>query len=123
MGEPLEVGLELLDKQLLDVQDFPCGKVDDIELELTDDGRGPIITAIVTSPEALGRRLGGPLGKAMVAVWRRLHPDKDPRPNRIEWSDVEKIDYALHLNVGRTVAGLVESETWARHRIDRIPGA
>ncbi|MEA2433735.1 MAG: hypothetical protein QOG54_1192 [Actinomycetota bacterium] len=123
MNAPLEIGLELLDKQILDVQDFPCGKVDDLELVLGDDGRGPIVTAIFTSPEALGRRLGGIVGRSMVTVWRRLHPNKDPHSNRIEWSDVEKIDYALHLNVGRTVAGLVLSESWARKFIERIPGA
>jgi hypothetical protein len=54
MAQRLDAALELLDRQLLDRDGTPAGKVDD--LELTDSGEGlkqPYVTAILTGPGAL----------------------------------------------------------------------
>ena len=123
MTNELELGLDLLDRQLLDSRGAPCGKVDDLELYVFADGP-PRLVAILVGPGALGPRISGFVGRWIVNVWRRLHPDRDPEPVRIPWEWVEKVDYAIHLKVDATTAGLVRSEEWARIRlIDRIPGA
>ena len=118
--DPLEIGLELLDRQLVDSEGEPCGKVDDVELDYDGGGR-PRVTAILTNPGALAPRLGR-VGKVMLAVWRRLHPDRDPAPIRLDWSVVARIDFAVHLTVQREEAGLTRSEDWAyEHVVSRIP--
>jgi sporulation protein YlmC with PRC-barrel domain len=118
----IELGLELLDRQLLDSEGVPCGNVDDLELDDGGDG-GPVVTAILVSPGALGPRIGGLIGRVMLATWRRLHPDAQPSPIRIPWEAVQKADYAVHLTVQRHEAGLTRSEDWAYERvISKIPG-
>lgn len=119
--DTFELGLEILDRQLIDSEGEPCGKVDDIEMDY--DGSGPpVVTAILTNPGALGPRVGV-AGKMMRAVWRRLHPDRDPKPIPIGWDLVAKIDFAVHLTVQREEAGLMRSEHWAYETIlSKIPG-
>ena len=48
------------------------GKVDDLELELAEDGT-PYVTALLTGPRALGPRLGGRLGRRWWPIAGRLH--------------------------------------------------
>ena len=125
-GDTVEVALDILDRQLLDISGKPCGKVDDLLLEFPDESpsRPPVVTHILVSPGALAPRVRGIIGKVMLAVWRRLHPDKDPKPVAIAWSLVEKVDTDVHLMVLRGEAGLMRSEDWARDNfIGRIPGA
>jgi sporulation protein YlmC with PRC-barrel domain len=118
--DTLDLGLELLDRQLLDNAGEPCGRVDDLELELNDEGL--FVTAILTNPGAFGVRIGGRMGRTIVNIWRRLHDLADPQPIRLPWSAVAKIDSAVHLNVDRDSAGLTRSERWARTYLERIPG-
>lgn len=119
--DPLEIGLDLLDRQLLDSEGEPCGKVDDLELDYDGSGR-PTVAAILTNPGALAPRLGWP-GRIVHALWRRLHPDRDPGPIRLGWELVARIDFAVHLTVQRHEAGLTLSEDWAYERVvSKIPG-
>ena len=123
-GKTFDLGLDVLDRQVLDDEDVPCGKVDDIELGFVDGrGRPPVVTALLLSPGALGPRLER-VGRLLVALWRRLHPERDPKPIRVEWKHVEKLDYAIHLSVNRQDAGLTRAHDWVRDNvIGRIPGA
>jgi sporulation protein YlmC with PRC-barrel domain len=123
--ESLDLALDLMDKQLLDSEGTPCGKVEDIELQPSDKkGEGPAVVAVLTSLGTLGPRLGGRVGRWMVATWRRLRPEEEPQAARIPWEWIEKVDFAIHLSVKREEAGLDLSEGWFRdHVIARIPGA
>lgn len=119
--DAIELGLEILDRQLLDSEGEPCGKVDDLELDYDGSGR-PVVAAILTNPGALAPRLGL-AGKLMHALWHRLHPDKHPSPIRLGWELVAKIDFAVHLTVQRREAGLTLSEDWAYDRVlAKVPG-
>ena len=121
--DEFDLGLDILDRQLLDSAGQPCGKVDDLLID-TGSPSGPVVTHILTSPGALGPRLRGFFGKLIVVAWRRLHPSEDPQPIAIEWAKVAKIDSAVHLNVLRDEEGLTRSEQWAGDLvIGRIPGA
>jgi len=122
-GRRLDAALNLLDRQLVDRDGRLVGKVDDVELGRRDDGR-LVVTAILSGPGALGPRLPGLLGRATLAVWRRLHQDADPAPARIEISAVSEIGSVVTL--ARSVADLPNQdlEAWARRQvIDKLPGA
>jgi sporulation protein YlmC with PRC-barrel domain len=121
--ERIDLALELLDRQLLDSEGKDCGKVDDLEFEVGKSGL-PVLTNILVGPGALGPAFSRWPGRVITAVWRRLHPNRNPEPLRIPWSDVERVDYEVHLTVQREEAGLTRSEDWARDiLIGRIPGA
>ena len=124
LPERLDVLLELLDRQLVDGEGRLAGKVDDLELTVPDDGGAPVVTAILCGPQALGPRLGGRLGAWTAAVARRLHPDAQPKPARIDFSHVAQIGTGVVLTTPVATLPNQRLETWMReHLIGRIPGA
>jgi hypothetical protein len=119
----LDAGLALLDRQILDCEDRPFAKVDDLEVAFDSGGR-PYVSAILCGPGAAGPRLGGRVGRWIVAVWRRLHPAVDPHPVVIPMNVVARIDSAVHLSVAADTTSARALDRWAvEHIIDRIPGA
>ncbi len=62
-GAYIDLGMELLDHQLMDRDGMACGKVDDVELEVADDG-ALYAVALVSGPGAWAERM----------AWRRLGP-------------------------------------------------
>jgi hypothetical protein len=119
----VDVGLRLLDRQILDRDDRQVAKVDDLEAILGADGR-PYVQAILCGPGAWAPRLGGRLGRWTVAIWRRLHPAAQPAPAQIPMNVVTRLDSAVHLSVPRVATDAVELDRWTDHHvIARIPGA
>lgn len=97
----MDAALNLLDRQVIDVDGLLVCKVDDLEIEATDaDLR---VTGLLAGPAALLPRLSGRLGESLLASWRRLAPEQHQRstPWRIDIELVQKIDYAVHLNARR----------------------
>jgi hypothetical protein len=122
-GRRLDAALRLLDHQLVDRDGRLCGKVDDLELERRDDG-SLVVTAVLTGPGALGPRLPGVLGRATVAVWRRLHGDAEPGASRIPFERVAGIDSAVRLSMSRVELPTYGLERWARENVvEKLPGA
>jgi hypothetical protein len=115
----------LLDRQILDVDGQPVGKVDDLEFTEPGDGGPPVLTAILCGPLALGPRIGGRLGKWWVATGRRLRPNDDPVPIRIPLAQVERCDQTeVRLSVSRDVLDADRLRDWVRdHIIGPIPGS
>jgi sporulation protein YlmC with PRC-barrel domain len=117
------IGLHLLDRQILDRDGEPVGKVDDVELDIHDDGI-PYVAALLVGQQALGQRIGGRLGAWIAGIARRLSPDYNPGPIRIPYDLVADVTSAVNLSVHREVLPDPALETWLRdHLIDRIPGA
>jgi sporulation protein YlmC with PRC-barrel domain len=115
------VAFDLLDRQILDRTGEPYGKVDDLSLVVGPDGV-PTVDALLVGQQALGRRIGGRLGRALAAVARQLAPT--PGPIRIPYELVESVDSAVHLSV--RVDQLPDPPLEAflrRHVVDHIPGA
>jgi len=117
------IAFELLDRQIVDRDGEPVGKVDDIELTTGADGV-PYVSALLVGQQALGRRIGGWLGRLIENTARRLAPTPDAAPIRIPYDLVSRVDSAVNLSVHRELLADPPLETWLRdHLIGRIPGA
>jgi sporulation protein YlmC with PRC-barrel domain len=116
--------LRILDHQILGPHGELLGNVDDIELV----GNLPhlTVTGLMVGPAALSNRLPGKLGTWTYAVWRRLHPDRDPTPTVVPVTSVTGIGPAISIDARAAVAlaGTFGLELWLRrYVISRIPGA
>ena len=126
MSDHVSVRMTLLDGQLLDAEDRPVGRVDDLELEPGSPGRPPRVTAILTGAEALGGVLGGLPGRLMARTAARLRaPGRPEGPTRIGIDVVHELEPHVHLRVPlrelEHVAGL---ERWLAHNfVGRLPGS
>lgn len=110
----LDAKLHLLDRQILDVDGKPAGKVDDLELTERADGP-PYVTAILCGAGAIGPRLSRRWGQ-----WGRwltsLH--------RVDFSLVHDVGSDIDLVVSADELGAHDAERWARkHAIGHLPGA
>ena len=95
MSEELDLGLGILDHQVVDSDGFRCGKVDDLELT--------------------GVREGNPKVEAML-VGRRS-------PVRVTWDEVQKVDSAVWLKRPARELRLGRGDASARPLIEWIPGS
>jgi sporulation protein YlmC with PRC-barrel domain len=117
------IGYDLLDRQILDRDGEPVGKVDDVELDADAHGV-PYVTALLVGQRALGERIGGRLGRWIAGLGRRLAPSVEDPPIRIPFDLVAEIDSAVTLTVPRERLPDPPLEAWLRdHLIGRIPGA
>ncbi|MFL5736773.1 MAG: hypothetical protein ACJ76P_05485 [Actinomycetota bacterium] len=125
IGRVIEVGLEVLDRQIVDSNGRLAGKVDDLELAFPEDGLGPpYVVAIISGPGALARRLGGRLGAWIEAAQGRLHDERPPHPARVPFSVVKTLNNHVEVSVERNVLESDRMERWvANHVIRKIPGA
>jgi hypothetical protein len=116
----------LLDAQILDADDLPIGRVDDVELVVPESGGPPRVAALLTGMEALGPRLGGALGQVMAATAARLRAGRShDGPTTIDPACVTDFEPMVKLSTRiddlSDVAGL---ERWlSRNFVSRLPGA
>ncbi|MEU5943666.1 hypothetical protein ABZ807_31955 [Micromonospora sp. NPDC047548] len=119
----LQLGRQLLDRQIVDSDGLLVGKVDDVEFGVDADGI-PYVAFLLTGQVALAQRIGGWIGRLMVAVADRLTDDPPMRPHRIPFTQVARIDSAVRLRTRADELPWPPAEAWLRrHLIDRIPGA
>ena len=123
-GRVLHAALHLLDRQLRDRDGRLCGKVDDLELERTEDGT-IVVTAILSGPGHLlyrmgRRRVGSWLGKLTTHVERSSLED----PGRIPYDRVSAIGTTVDLALDADDVATFAVERWTRdHIIGHIPGS
>jgi len=103
----IDLGLGILDHQLLDTDGRNCGNVDDLELDL-DDPAGARVVAILTGPQAWQAR--GRIARAVAGLF--------PHAGlvRVPWTEVERIDSKVHLRSSASGLGL----GWAARRAGRL---
>ena len=120
----LRVNFHLLDRQIVDTNGEPVGKVDDVELTL-DQVTGRLrVTALLSGQQVLGERTGGRVGGLLAGIARRLRAVENPPPLRIELTQVAGIGAAVTLTVHRDALPTPPLEQWlGDHVIDKIPGA
>ena len=122
-GRKMYLGLHLLDRQLVDRKGLLAGKVDDLDLELRDDGR-LYVTAILAGPGVLARRFGG----RTFGRWREralaVLSEGDPPATRIPLARVAKIGNHVDLVDDREDLATFATERWVLdHIISHIPGS
>ncbi len=105
----------VLDKEIVDRNGHKAGKVNDLMLELHDDGALQV-AAILTGPDSFVSLL--PDWMDLATIWVRtslLHLDP-PDPIEIGWSHVTQIDVAVHIDLDRVKAGLLRTQeaVWKR---------
>ena len=121
----LWAALHLLDRQLIDREGRMCGNVDDVEIDIADDGRA-FVSALLSGPGVLAPRLG----LRRYGDWlRRAHAlvdggDERGDPARIPLARVAAIDNHVTVSLEHDELGSVDGERWFRdHVIGRIPGS
>ena len=120
----LDVGLRVLDHQIVGSQDELLGNVDNAVLEELD---GVLtLTGLVTGPAGLGPRLGGRLDTWVRSIWKRLRPEGDPAPVVIPMAHVLEIGSAIRIDPAaqQVVADAAQLAPGLRYYlISRTPGA
>lgn len=104
----------VLDHELLDVRKKPCGRVDDLLLEYSDEGV-PRVTAVAVGSAARLRRLPRPLA-ALTQTWARRH-DRKPLP----WSVVGDIGEDIRLTERAADLGLNGMEQRLARWLAKLP--
>jgi hypothetical protein len=119
----IDAGLYLLDRQIVDKNGLLAGKVDDLELTFPDGTEEPpFISAILSGPGVLARRVRRREGGWLEALSTKLTEQTDPP--RISFGVVKKIDNHVELTVSREHLDASRLEAWVRdHIISKIPGA
>ena len=109
----IDLGLGVLDHQLLDCDDRRCGKADDLELEGVSSG-DPRVVAILAGPPAWRGR--GRLGRLAARAARG-------RLVRVPWSEVREVHAAIELRKTAVELRLGRGDDRARSWVERIPGS
>jgi len=114
LTKTIDVGLNLLDHQLLDADGRRCGKVDDIALEGAPGGDFEVV-AILCGP-GVWRARAGVIGR--IAAWLggggRV---------RVPWDEVAGVDSHIKLHKRADELGLGRGDDRLRPYIAKIPGS
>ncbi len=112
-AQELDLGLGILDHQLVDSEGRRCGNVDDLELEGVREGSPKVIAILVGPPVWRGR---GWLGR-LASLFAR------GQTVRVPWEEVEKVDSAVHLRKTAGELRLGRGDDRARRWVEWIPGS
>jgi hypothetical protein len=95
-------------------------KVDDLEFDRGENG-ALYVAAILVGPRALGKRIGGRLGRWFVSIAERLSTEE---MKRIDFAIVDDIGSAIKLAASRDDLKVAPLDDWVdKYVIARIPGS
>jgi sporulation protein YlmC with PRC-barrel domain len=114
MPEQLDLGLAVLDHQLLDNDGRRCGNVDDLAIE-GNPGEPAEVVALYSGPGAWRER-GWLLGRFAAWVGRR-------KVVRVPWEEVAEVESHVRLKKKAPEYGLGRGDDRVRAWIERLPGA
>ena len=109
----LDIVRQVLDRQLVDANHYNCGRVDDIELDLSDE---PRVVALLVGNEFTSDRLP----ELARFISRKLF---GRRRVRIPWSEVSVITDDVKLVNDAKEYGLDERQGFVFNLISKLPGA
>jgi sporulation protein YlmC with PRC-barrel domain len=113
---------DVLDKQLLDRDGLPMGRVDGLVMHVGERSQ-PRVTHLEIGGATLWARLHPSFDRMATRLARKWGPKK-PGPVRIPWSRVETVGRDIKLDVEAKETGAITWEIWiARHIIGHIPGS
>jgi sporulation protein YlmC with PRC-barrel domain len=118
----MRLAADVLDKQIVDRNGHPCGKVDGIVLAVGD---GPArVVALEVGVVTAAARLGPRVARVVRRLVRRLCGGLVCETYRIPRRRVTRIGKDVHVDLDATRARLTRAERWLRdHVVRRIPGA
>jgi hypothetical protein len=116
--------VEMLDRQVVDSDDLPVARVDDLEIDVSGEGE-PRVTRLLCGQEVLGERLGGLTGSLFARSARRLRARTGPEGGfAIEPADVDAWEPVVKLRSGIADLDAAPLEKWLGRRVIRhLPGA
>jgi sporulation protein YlmC with PRC-barrel domain len=123
-ADRIELGLRLLDHQIVGASGSLLGNVDN--LEVRELGGELLVTGILSGPAAHGPRQPGLLGDWIVAVWWRLRPEERPVPLAMPMAHVRRIASGVEVSAWAedVLNGTNALEMWLRRFVvNRIPSA
>jgi hypothetical protein len=109
----LDLGLGVLDHQLVDSEGRNCGNVDDLELSSLATEGDVEVTAILVGGNAWRGR--GPLGRLLAAF--------SGDATHLPWSEVDQVSAVVKLRRTSRELRLGLGEDRAARLLERIPGA
>jgi hypothetical protein len=113
---------DLLDKQLIDRNGEPIGRVDGIVMSYSAEAP-PRITHFELGARTLARRLPRPIRGVLDALARRLTL-RGERPYRIESSRIVNLGRRISIDIDGARSTATDTERWVRdHIVSRIPGS
>ncbi len=113
---------DVLDKELLDCEDEPMGRVDGLIMHVGKTAQ-PHVTHIEVGGFVPWERVH-PVFARLAMRLARLWGPRRREGVRISWSHVETVGRDIKLNVEAKDTGAIDWETWiAHHIIDHIPGS
>ena len=114
----MELGLAILDQQVIDRHDHAMGKVDGVVLELRP-GEPARVTHIVVGGTTLLWRIHRGLAR-----WAERRRGADGRAAMIPWNQLLRVGVDVKVDVDSAQSPALYWERWVRdHIIRRIPGA
>ena len=114
MSEQINIGLRVLDRQLLDKNGRRCGNVDDLAIE-GGPGETPEVTALLVGPGYWQQRAGW---VGAIAGWIGGN-----RKINVGWQDVARVDSGIELKKTARELGLGRGDDRLRPYVEKIPGA
>jgi sporulation protein YlmC with PRC-barrel domain len=114
VSEELDLGLAVLDHQLLDRDGRRCGNVDDLAIE-GGPGEAARVVALYSGPGAWRER-AGPVGR--LAAWLG-----GGKVVRVPWEEVAEVESHVRLKKHASEYGLGRGDDKVRPWISRLPGA
>jgi hypothetical protein len=114
MSEEVDIGLAVLDHQLLDREERRCGNVDDLEIE-GGPGEAARVVAILSGPDVWRSR-----SRCLGALAARIGGGGRVR---IPWEEVAEVKSHVRLKKTAAEYGLGRGDDRVRSWIARIPGA
>ncbi len=115
MQEYLDIVRNVLDHEVVDVNDVPCGMVDDVELEGGPGGELRV-TALLVGAGAWADRLPWVFGAAA----RRLFGG---RRTRVPWAEVWVVGERIKLKSRASEVKLGRADRKASKIVEKLPGS
>ncbi|PYS98041.1 MAG: hypothetical protein DMF65_10630 [Acidobacteria bacterium] len=115
MQDYLDIVRQVLDHEVVDSNNVPCGMVDDVEVE-GEPGGELKVTALLVGVGVWANRLPRVFGAAAKFVFGR-------RRTRVPWEEVSVITERIKLKSRATELGLGIADRKASRLIRGLPGA
>jgi hypothetical protein len=113
---------DVLDKELLDCEEEPMGRVDGLVMHVGKSSQ-PRITHIEVGGPVPWERVHPLLARLSIRLARLWGPKRGEEV-RIPWLHVETVGRDIKLDIEARKTGAIDWEIWlARHVIEHIPGS